>query len=285
MGFFDDIVKDINDSISPQAQTMGSVFTQFIRDSGAVWHVDAFMVGLGAVVLGARIRNLEAGWEGVELMAAAQRGPSVRILRKRGWGLAAVPPWVMALTQMPTVSLDPTLGVQTQSDEPEPSVLAALEPSWEQVVRTTPYTFLASDGRGVTAQIAPPLGVASIHAVAGAVAALAMSSPIAATLAALDHASPTQGGDLSPSVSLAPDGLQVGIANGPRMIARLGGISAGREPNAETRQMLARAGDPTLAVVDGVATLAWPGVERDVARLRAGVEALRSLARAAVPYR
>jgi hypothetical protein len=291
MGFFDNLFQDINNSLTEavsepaNAQAMGGVFTQFIRDSGAVWNGDAFVVGLGNVLIGARMRNLDSGYEGIELITTALRPPSIRILRKRGWGVALVPPWVMPLSDLPVIASDPLLGVQTQSDEAELSALAALEPSWELVVRSTPYVFVASDGLAITAHIAPPMGVASVHAVAGAVAALAISSPVALVLGGLADSSPTQGGDLAPSVSLAPDGLHIGVAGGVRMIARLGGVSFGGEPSGETLAQLARAGNPVLAMIGGVATLTWPYVERDPTRLRAGIAALRGLAGQSVPYR
>jgi hypothetical protein len=124
-----------------------------------------------------------------------------------------------------------------------------------------------------------------VHAVAGAVAALALSSPVARVLAPLADASPTQGGDLAPSVSLAPDGLQIGVLGGMRTIARLGGVTVSGEPTGETRAHLERAGHPMLSMIGGVATVAWPYVERDPARLRAGIAALRSVGAHAVPYR
>jgi hypothetical protein len=185
---------------------------------------------------------------------------------------------------MPVIAQDALGGIVVQSDEPEPAALAALEPTWSTVVQSTPYALLASDGAAVTAQIAPPATLASVHAMCAAVVALARSSGIAHTLHALEGASPTAGGDLAPSFSLAPDGLQIGVKGGLLLVARLGGMSeAGGGPR--TQALLAQAGDPVLSILGGVASLTWPGVERDAARVRAGVAALRALTGDASPYR
>jgi hypothetical protein len=283
VGFLDDLVRGIE--TAGQGQAMGAVFAQFIRESQGSWQSDAYVVSLGSVSVAARMRTLESGHEGIEVLSSAVRPPAVRILRRRGWGQALVPPWVTPLLQLPTIDSDPLLGAQTQSDEPEPSALAALAPSWEQAVRAAPYAMLASDGWAITAQIAPPMSVSSVHAVAAAVAALAMTCPMTLTLAALEDASPTQGGDLSPSVSLAPDGLQIGVGGGRHVVARLGGLGGITEIPPEMRSSIARAGAPAFHVVGGVGTLTWTHIERDLGRLRAGIEALRQLAGAAAPYR
>jgi hypothetical protein len=122
--------------------------------------------------------------------------------------------------------------------------------------------------------------------------AITRSSVIEPVLAGLDDATPLVGDVLAPAVWLAPDHLVVGVgAGGTRLVARLGGlpasmawaastsgaITAAGELPPRTRELLTRAGDAELQVQGGVGQLCWLGLERDLARIRAGVAALRSL--------
>jgi hypothetical protein len=284
MGFLDDITRDINQAFGEVPQRMTELFQQFLREANAVWSGQAWAINLYGVAITCVIKQLESGHEGVEMMAPAFTPPSVRILRRRGWGMAPVPPWVVPLTTLPVVSEDRLSGMVIQSDEPEPNALKALEPTWDAVVRSAPYCFLASDGVAVTAQVVPPVTGAALHALASAVAAQARSSGIAQTLALLEGASVTRSAELAPSVALK-DGVELGVQGGVYLIARLGGMGGVTSASGESSALLKQAGDPHLHVSAGVATLTWPTIERDHARIKAGVAALRRLASGGGPYR
>lgn len=284
---------DLNQLFAEPQRAMTELYQEFLRQSGATWNGTGFVVGMLGVYVTLRLRDLEIGREGIELMAPAFQPPAVRILRRRGWSLAPVPPfgrapvppWIVPLTALPVVFEEPLGAIAVHSDEPEFKAIAALDPTWNAVVQTTPYAFLACDGVAVTAQIAPPATIQSVHAMVAAVVATARSSGIAQTLAALDGATPTTGGDLLPSFSLAPDGLQIGVMGGSLLTARLGGLGGITEAGPMARRELARAGEPALSILGGVGSVTWPGVERDPTRIRAGVAALRSLLQEGGPYR
>jgi hypothetical protein len=83
-------------------------------------------------------------------------------------------------------------------------------------------------------------------------------------------------------VSLAPDGLVVGVENGDHLVAHLDARIDG-EPSAVALAHLAAAGG-TLTITDTRATYAWPTVEREPSRIRSAIDGLRAL-RASTPYR
>jgi hypothetical protein len=154
--------------------------------------------------------------------------------------------------------------------------------------RRLPHAALVVDGAVVTctAREASP-GV--IGALVELVALLASwDDGVVAALRALPGAEPLAAPAIG--VALAPDGLEVKVElgeDGPRLVAELAGASADGELPASVREHLGRAGLAGLRADDGGAVVTWLDVEKDPARIRAGVSALRALARRfeAGPYR
>lgn len=104
----------------------------------------------------------------------------------------------------------------------------------------------------------------------------------AAMLLELPDAMPLTGHDLVPGVAFAADGLRLGVRDSTRTVAELDGADLADVPAAQT--WIARAGSGELGVSPRDARFTWDHVERDPARLMAGVRALRAL-RAGGPYR
>jgi hypothetical protein len=169
-------------------------------------------------------------------------------------------------------------GAMLYADDPE---LARRMWSAEATVawRRLPQAALVVDGLTVacTAREATPTVIATLIDL---VARLAdWDDGLGALLTGLAGAEPLAAPAIG--VALAPDGLEVRVEladDGPRLVASLAAAATTGELPGAVREHLARAGLAGLRTDDGVAVVTWLDVEREPARIRAGVAALRALA-------
>jgi hypothetical protein len=154
--------------------------------------------------------------------------------------------------------------------------------------RRLPQAALIVDGATVTCtvRVAAPRVIAALVDLVAILAA--WDDDVGQVLGDLPGACPLAPPALG--VVLAPDGVEVRVDvtdDGPRLIAELGGVRARGELPSIVRDWLARAGLAGLRDEDDGAVVTWLDVERDPARIRAGVAALRALAGRFVdgPYR
>lgn len=196
----------------------------------------------------------------VQLRAALAR-PALRGVVERGWTPRVVPP-----------------------PEPGAALPDPLAAGWARALAPVAHAVIVATRDAVTARVDEPVGCDGLAIVADVVAAIARwDEARAADLLALAGARPLAAIELAPAVTLAPDGLRLGVAAGAT-VAELAGVS-GAAPAPEHAAALAASGAASLDVTAGVATLRWPAVERDRRRLAAGVAALRALRPAGGPYR
>ena len=138
---------------------------------------------------------------------------------------------------------------------------------------------LVVDGASVTCtvRVAAPRTVSALIDLVAVLAA--WDDGVERVLADLPGAEPLAPPRLG--VVLAPDGVEVRVDltdEGPRLVAELGGVHARGDLPVAVRDWLGRAGLAGLRDDDEGAVVTWMDVERDPARIRAGVAALRALA-------
>jgi hypothetical protein len=177
----------------------------------------------------------------------------------------------------------PTFHMTTSGDSAPPAEIAA---AWREAAGKVGHLYVQCDGNAVGAIVQYPLDADGIAAVADLVAAIArIDGGLGETLLALPGATPLTGHALVPGVVLDADGLVIGVRERSRVVAQLDDVRHEGELPASTRELVARAGDGELLATAEGARFTWRGIERDPARLRAGVDALRSLRGATGPYR
>ena len=161
-----------------------------------------------------------------------------------------------------------------------------IDATWQAAAAAVDYLTVRCDGVAVTAHVGYPFDADGVAAVAALVAKVArLDRGLGETLLALPGATPLQGHALVPGVVLDADGLVIGVRSRSQVIAQLDDVThVGQLPPA-TQDLVARAGEGELLVTENGARFTWKGIERDPARLRAAVDALRSLRGADGPYR
>jgi hypothetical protein len=177
----------------------------------------------------------------------------------------------------------PSFKVTKGGAEKPPDELAD---AWREVTSRVGWLIVRCDGDAVTAQLGYPFDVDGVAAVADLVARIArLDEGLTETLLALPGASALEGHALVPGVVLSADGLVIGVRSRQHMVAQLDDVTHVGQLPAPTQELVARAGDGDLLVTEQGARFTWKGIERDPAKLRAGVDALRSLRGAQGPYR
>jgi hypothetical protein len=162
----------------------------------------------------------------------------------------------------------------------------ALEVAWKTAVAGVRSVSVRCDGRAVGATARRPVDDTGVEAVADLVAAVArLDGGLGETLLALPDARSLTGHALVPGVVLGSDGLVIGVRNRTQVVAQLDDVTHVGQLPGPTQELVARAGDGELLVTEHGARFTWKGIERDPAKLRAGVDALRSLRGATGPYR
>ena len=211
----------------------------------------------------------------VEVWAQALVPPGARVLVRRGWE-ARPPALTAALVDLPVVVERDE--VRAQSDQP------TLQPLLAAARLDVPRAMVASDRGEVLAYLTGTITSTALESVVDLVVDLArFDDALTDTLLALPGATLLEGHAVDPGVILEPDGVIVGVRRGAS-VAQAEHAGGGDEIPADVAAIAARAGDGELVVGDQAARFTWRGVERDPARLRAAVDALRAL-RARGPYR
>ena len=161
------------------------------------------------------------------------------------------------------------------------TLAAAIAAAWSDGL---PPLVLATDGRDVRAAVDGEPTAATLDRVVDLVVALArFDHGLDETLRALDGAIALADDDaIAPGVALAPDGLRLGVRAGA-LVAELDPAGAAAIP-PHVAALATRAGDGVLAIDGAVARFTWRTLERDPARWRAAIAALRALPRRG-PYR
>lgn len=161
-----------------------------------------------------------------------------------------------------------------------------LDGPWRAAAATVGRLTLRSKGDSVVAEVGYPLDADGVAAVANLVARVArLDGGLGEALLALPGATPLTGHALVPGVVLDADGLVIGVRNRSQVVAQLDDVTHVGPLPGPTQELIARAGDGELLVTEHGARFTWKGIERDPAKLRAGVDALRSLRGATGPYR
>jgi hypothetical protein len=264
-----------------------------LAERGAVLEAD----GLSLVRRGVRVAvRAISGKLPIEARADVLVPSGLRFLRRRNWATRIIPPPLASLADAPAIASS-NEGI-TRSDAlstlPPLDELAA---PWFGLMHAH-NVLLGCDGAQVIARIDQEVDTPEIlDALLDAVAAVARwDGGLAASLAALPDARPLPMADLAPAVRLA-DGLVLGVHERARLVATFdlargaavafverGRVSVDGELPAACATALAHAGNGRLDVLSNGARFAWTTIERDAARHRAAIEALRALA-AQGPYR
>ena len=181
------------------------------------------------------------------------------------------------------LAVPPAPAIALNSGDRAPESLAA---AWASAVGAVGQATVRCDGQTVFASARYRLDADGIAAVAEVVALMCRRDEgLGDTLLALPDATPLEGHALVPGVVLGLDGLVIGVRDRSHVVAQLDDVSFEGELPGPTRELVARAGDGELLATAEGARFTWRGIERDPARLRAGVDALRSLRGATGPYR
>lgn len=235
----------------------------------------------------------------LDVVARVVTPPAVAVVRRRGWGRRPLPNLDAAVWRLPVLTADREAHTCTD-DRAALARLQDLAAAWARLADAARTLVLACDGRRVVGRLASPVSLAAVEAMVDAVAALALDDRgLGEALATLPAAKRIEDRWLLPAVALAPDDLVLGVEDGARMVADL--VTRGLAPTRATAAggevlddgglppevvaALRRCGDATLEVNETRAWIAWVTVERDLARLRAGVEALRALTARSGPFR
>jgi hypothetical protein len=218
----------------------------------------------------------------------------LRFLRRRNWQSRRLPVIVAGLADAPVIARDDE-GVTRSDTLASMPVLDELTVPWLALMRAR-HVLLACDGVRAIAWVDEAADTPElVDALIDAVVALARwDDGLAAALARLPDAQALGDGELL-GVRL-PDGVVIGVRDA-RLIAQLdtargdasatvasGGVTIQGELPIACSAALARAGDGQLFAGKTGARFTWSAIERDPARHRAAIEALRALA-AQGPYR
>lgn len=275
----------------------GSDMDRLLRNRGGVPDGSAHhLVRNGVEVTVRRLGDRRAYVVPTEASAGVLVPSGLRFLRRRNWDTRALPPLLADLREAPVIdqSDDGVIRSDTLTALPP---LPALAAPWGALMRTEAI-LLGCNGTRVIARLDQPADTDDVlDALIDVVVAVARwDDGFSDALAALPGAEPLVDHELTPGVHF-PDGLVLGVRDGEALLAQLdtargsatatvtatGVVTDGDLP-AACVAALARAGDGTLVAGDNGARFTWAAIERDPARHRAAIEALRALA-AQGPYR
>jgi hypothetical protein len=231
-----------------------------------------------------------------EVSAGVLVPSGLRFLRRRKWGRRPVPPLLADLDEAREIERTDESLIRADTLTAMPT-LPALEAAWGTLLRLD-AVLLGCSGARVFVRIDQPADTDDVlDAMIDAVVAVARwDDGFSAALAALPGAEPLVDHELAPGVHF-PDGLVLGVRDGETLLAQLdtargsatatvgpGGLLTDGDLPAACVAALARTGEGTLVAGDNGARFTWAAIERDAARHRAAIEALRALA-AQGPYR
>ncbi len=171
---------------------------------------------------------------------------------------------------------------------------------WEALLAMEPRATATCDGARVGVHTGEVREAAVFDAMIELAALLARwDDGLTEIMHALPGAAPLEEHELVPGAVLAPDDLMIGVRQGAETVAQVAGaalpsatasvtdgaVDVDGELPALVVARLRDVGTAELLVVASGARLTWPHVEREPARLRAGVDVLRAVLGAAGPYR
>jgi hypothetical protein len=241
--------------------------------------------GLSLVRRGVRVAvRAIAGKLPIEARADVLVPSGLRFLRRRNWATRIIPPPLASLADAPAIasSHEGITRSDTLSTLPPLDDLAA---PWFGLMHAQ-NVLLGCDGTQVIARIDQEVDTPQlVDALLDAVVAVARwDGGLAASLSALPDAHPLPMSDLAPAVRLL-DGIVLGVENRTRLVATHDlAVAPDAAGSAACHAALARAGAGRLDLGPTGARFTWTSIERDPARHRAAIEALRALA-AQGPYR
>lgn len=252
-----------------------SQLARLIRARGGGWERGGGVVERDGVEI--TVSFVKQGhFEWLELRGGVLVPPGLRLVRRERWGDALPGAMDAAVWELPAIERGEHRTVQT--DEPETlASLAELDGAIARLLTRIGELVLACDGRRVVMRLAA--GIEDEETLDGVLEVIARIATFdrgaGAALDALPGAVRLVGHRLAPGVSLATDGLLIGVRDGKHTIAQLDGIIAtpaeARAVGGEvelvegaldgaTVTLLRQAGDGDLLVVADAARFAWRGM-------------------------
>jgi hypothetical protein len=275
----------------------GSDMDRLLRNRGGVRDGSAHhLIRDGVQVTVRRLGDRRAYVAPTEATAGVLVPPGLRFLRRRNWGTRGVPAVLAELDKAPQIDHNDE-GILRSDTLTALPPLPDLATAWNTLMRTE-ATLLGCTGTRVVARLDQPADTDDVldALINGVVAVARWDNGFGDALAALPGAERLVDHELAPGVSF-PDGLVLGVRDGTTLLAQLdaargsatatvgrSGVVTDGDLPAACVAALARAGEGTLVAGDNGARFTWATIERDPARHRAAIEALRALA-AQGPYR
>jgi hypothetical protein len=271
--------------------------TRLLEERGAVPSGNEHVLVRRGVQI--RVRTIDARRHepfATEALGGVLVPSGLRFLRRRNWAGRAVPSVLTDLDQAPEIDRSDEGVIRSDTLTALPPLDELGEP-WRRLMHSE-AVLLGCNGPRVLARVGqieetPELLDGLLDAV---VAVARWDDGFGATLASLPGAEPLIDHELAPGVHF-PDGLVLGVRDGTTLLAQLdaargsatatvgpGGLLTDGDLPAACVAALARTGEGTLAAGHNGARFTWATIERDPARHRAAIEALRALA-AQGPYR
>jgi hypothetical protein len=222
-----------------------------------------------------------------EISASVKVPIGLRLGLKLRWILRALPPipqvWTLPIARNDRITL--------HSDDPDAlAVIDGLGDALTRIEERFDGCVLFCDGTRVVCRFAPTPVHDGLSALVDVVVAIARyDRGLSETMLALPDAQPLRGHELDPGVGFPEDGLVLGVRDRECTVAQLDAVPAkpatarvrdgvvDGDVDVTTVELLRNAGNGDLIATSKGARFTWLAIERDRARLLAGVKALRSL--------